>query len=66
PSHAAGRRLLVPPLARGAVAVGADGLIIEVHHDPTHALSDGPQSLYPEQFAALMRDIQTLRPGQWL
>jgi 3-deoxy-7-phosphoheptulonate synthase len=65
PSHAAGRRLLVAPLARGAVAVGADGLMIEVHHDPAHALSDGPQSLFPEQFAALMTDLQTLRPGQW-
>jgi 3-deoxy-7-phosphoheptulonate synthase len=65
PSHAAGRRLLVAPLARGAVAVGADGLMIEVHHDPAHALSDGPQSLFPEQFAALMADLQTLRPGQW-
>ncbi len=65
PSHAAGRRLLVAPLARGAVAVGADGLMIEVHHDPTQALSDGPQSLYPDQFATLMRDLQVLRPGQW-
>jgi 3-deoxy-7-phosphoheptulonate synthase len=65
PSHAAGRRLLVAPLARGAVAVGADGLMIEVHHDPAHALSDGPQSLYPEQFAALMQQLQSLRPGQW-
>jgi 3-deoxy-7-phosphoheptulonate synthase len=66
PSHAAGRRLLVGPLARGAVAVGADGLMIEVHHDPAHALSDGPQSLYPEQFTALMGDLQALKPGQWL
>ena len=65
PSHAAGRRLLVAPLARGAVAVGADGLMIEVHHDPAQALSDGPQSLFPEQFAALMADLQGLRPGQW-
>ena len=65
PSHAAGRRLLVAPLARGAVAVGADGLMIEVHHDPAHALSDGPQSLFPDQFAVLMKDLQTLRPGQW-
>ena len=51
PSHAAGAGL-VAPLARGAVAVGADGLMIEVHHDPAHALSDGPQSLFPDQFAA--------------
>ena len=65
PSHAAGRRLLVAPLARGAVAVGADGLMIEVHHDPAHALSDGPQSLFPDQFASLMQDLQGLRPGQW-
>jgi len=65
PSHAAGRRHLVPPLARGAVAVGADGLIIEVHHDPANALSDGAQSLYPQQFEALMQDLQQLRPGQW-
>jgi 3-deoxy-7-phosphoheptulonate synthase len=65
PSHAAGRRLLVAPLARGAVAVGADGLMIEVHHDPAHALSDGPQSLFPDQFADLMAQLQTLRPGTW-
>lgn len=65
PSHAAGRRALVPPLARAAVAAGADGLMIEVHHDPAHALSDGPQSLYPEQFQVLMQDIRSLRPGQW-
>lgn len=65
PSHAAGRRLLVPPLARAAVAAGADGLMVEVHHDPAQALSDGPQSLLPEQFSDLMRDIKNLRPGQW-
>ncbi len=65
PSHAAGRRHLVPPLSRGAVAVGADGLIVEVHHDPASALSDGAQSLYPEQFAALVADLHTLRPTGW-
>jgi 3-deoxy-7-phosphoheptulonate synthase len=65
PSHAAGRRDLVPPLARAAVAAGCDGLLIEVHHDPEKALSDGAQSLYPDQFAALMRDLNTLRPGSW-
>lgn len=65
PSHAAGRRDLVPPLARAAVAAGCDGLIIEVHHDPDRALSDGAQSLYPPQFAALMQDLRTLRPGGW-
>jgi 3-deoxy-7-phosphoheptulonate synthase len=65
PSHAAGRRDLVPPLARAAVAAGCDGLLIEVHHEPEKAMSDGPQSLYPEQFTALMQDIKTLRPGNW-
>jgi 3-deoxy-7-phosphoheptulonate synthase len=65
PSHAAGRRDLVPPLARAAVAAGCDGLIIEVHHEPEKALSDGAQSLYPPQFATLMEELQTLRPGGW-
>jgi 3-deoxy-7-phosphoheptulonate synthase len=65
PSHAAGRRDLVAPLARAAVAAGADGLIVEVHHEPEKALSDGAQSLYPEQFSALIRDLQALRPGGW-
>jgi 3-deoxy-7-phosphoheptulonate synthase len=58
PSHAAGRREYVIPLSRGAVAVGADGLLVEVHHDPLHALSDGVQSLYPEQFAELMAEVK--------
>ena len=57
PSHAAGRREFVIPLSKGAVAVGADGLLVEVHHDPLHALSDGVQSLYLEQFGQLMREI---------
>jgi 3-deoxy-7-phosphoheptulonate synthase len=65
PSHAAGRRDLVPPLARAAVAAGCDALLIEVHHDPVTALSDGVQCLYPEQFASLMQEIQALRPGEW-
>jgi 3-deoxy-7-phosphoheptulonate synthase len=65
PSHAAGRRDLVPPLARAAVAAGCDGLIVEVHHEPEKALSDGAQSLYPDQFAALMQEIATLKPGEW-
>jgi 3-deoxy-7-phosphoheptulonate synthase len=65
PSHAAGRRDLVPPLARAAVAAGADGLMIEVHHEPEKALSDGAQSLYPEQFQALMEEVSTLNPGGW-
>ena len=62
PSHAAGRRDLVAPLARAAVAAGCDGLIIEVHHEPEKALSDGAQSLYPDQFDALMEEIQDLAP----
>jgi 3-deoxy-7-phosphoheptulonate synthase len=60
PSHAAGRRDYVIPLSRGAIAVGADGLLVEVHHDPTRALSDGVQSLYPQQFADLMAEINRL------
>jgi 3-deoxy-7-phosphoheptulonate synthase len=65
PSHAAGRRDLVAPLARAAVAAGADGLMIEVHHEPERAMSDGAQSLYPDQFQTLMEEIRTLRPGGW-
>lgn len=65
PSHAAGRRDLVPPLARAAAVAGADGLLIEVHHEPEKALSDGAQSLYPSQFATLMRDLRSLKPGGW-
>jgi 3-deoxy-7-phosphoheptulonate synthase len=61
PSHAAGLREYVIPLSRGAIAVGADGLLVEVHHDPPHALSDGMQSLYPEQFGQLMKEIERLR-----
>jgi 3-deoxy-7-phosphoheptulonate synthase len=60
PSHAAGRREYVIPLSKGAIAVGADGLLIEVHHDPPHALSDGMQSIYPEQFDELMKEIRGL------
>jgi len=62
PSHAAGRRDYVIPLSKGAIAVGADGLLVEVHHDPPHALSDGMQSLYPEQFGELMEEIKGLVP----
>jgi len=58
PSHAAGRREYVIPLAKGAIAVGADGILVEVHNDPMHALSDGMQSLYPEQFATLVKEIK--------
>ena len=60
PSHAAGKRDYVIPLSKGAIAVGADGLLVEVHHDPPHALSDGMQSLYPEQFGELMKEIKNL------
>lgn len=65
PSHAAGRRDLVGPLARAAVAAGCDGLLIEVHHEPEKAMSDGAQSLFPQQFAGLMEELQKLRPGGW-
>jgi 3-deoxy-7-phosphoheptulonate synthase len=61
PSHAAGRREYVIPLSKGAIAVGADGLLVEVHHDPSHALSDGMQSLHPDQFEKLMREIESIR-----
>ena len=57
PSHATGRRDKVAPLARAAIAAGADGLIIEVHNDPDNALSDGAQSLFPEQFEKLMKEL---------
>src|SRR6266568_197735 len=60
PSHGAGRRDMVVPMARAAVAAGADALIIEVHNDPDHALSDGAQSLYPEQFEELVQQIRTI------
>lgn len=60
PSHAAGRREYVIPLSKGAIAIGADGILVEVHSDPLHALSDGMQSLYPEQFAVLMKEINVL------
>ncbi|NIQ91149.1 MAG: 3-deoxy-7-phosphoheptulonate synthase, partial [Deltaproteobacteria bacterium] len=62
PSHATGLREKVSPMARAAIAAGADGLMIEVHHDPSQALSDGPQSLYPEQFEQLMRDLYVIAP----
>ncbi len=62
PSHATGIRAKVPPMALAAIAAGADGLVVEVHPDPATALSDGPQSLYPEQFEKLMRDIEVMAP----
>jgi 3-deoxy-7-phosphoheptulonate synthase len=60
PSHGTGIRDKVAPMARAAVAAGADGLIVEVHHDPDHALSDGAQSLRPDQFAELVGQIRTI------
>jgi 3-deoxy-7-phosphoheptulonate synthase len=62
PSHGTGRRDKVAPMARAAIAAGADGLLIEVHHDPDHALSDGAQSLFPAQFAELMEQIGKIAP----
>jgi 3-deoxy-7-phosphoheptulonate synthase len=63
PSHGAGRRDMVVPMARAAVAAGADGLIIEVHCDPDHALSDGAQSLFPSQFDRLMAELRIIAPA---
>jgi len=63
PSHGTGRRDKVAAMARAAVAAGADGLIIEVHPDPERALSDGVQSLYPDQFAQLMAEIRIIAPA---
>ena len=63
PSHGTGRRDKVAPMARAAVAAGADGLLIEVHCDPDHALSDGAQSLYPAQFDRLMAELRIIAPA---
>ncbi|HTD22362.1 MAG TPA: 3-deoxy-7-phosphoheptulonate synthase [Terriglobales bacterium] len=60
PSHGTGQRNKVIPLSRAAVAVGADGLIVEVHNDPDHALSDGAQSLFPDQFEQLMKELRQI------
>lgn len=62
PSHAAGRRPMVPPLSRAAIAAGADGLLIEVHDRPAEAMSDGNQALLPEELDDLMEDIRQLAP----
>jgi 3-deoxy-7-phosphoheptulonate synthase len=62
PSHGTGKRNKVTPLSRAAVAVGADGLIVEVHHQPDKALSDGMQSLYPDQFDELMAQVRQIAP----
>jgi 3-deoxy-7-phosphoheptulonate synthase len=63
PSHGTGKRDKVAPMARAAVAAGADGLIIEVHCDPDHALSDGAQSLFPSQFDRLMAELRIIAPA---
>ncbi len=62
PSHGTGRRDKVIPMARAAIAAGADGLLIEVHNNPDKALSDGAQSLYPEQFDRLMGELRIIAP----
>src|SRR5205814_4901634 len=62
PSHGTGRRDKVAPLSRAAAAVGADGVMIEVHHDPNRALSDGPQSITPEMFAEVVNDLRQIAP----
>jgi 3-deoxy-7-phosphoheptulonate synthase len=63
PSHGTGRRDKVIPMARAAVAAGADGLLVEVHPEPDRALSDGAQSLRPEQFQEMMRQLRLLAPA---
>ena len=63
PSHGTGLRDKVPPMARASVAAGADVLLMEVHHDPDKALSDGAQSLYPEQFSQLMAELRIIAPA---
>jgi len=63
PSHGTGRRDKVPPMARAAVAAGADGLLIEVHNDPERALSDGAQSLEPNTFTQLMAELRIIAPA---
>jgi 3-deoxy-7-phosphoheptulonate synthase len=62
PSHGTGRRDSVLPMARAAIATGADGVLVEVHHQPDKALSDGPQSIYPAQFAEMMDEIAQIAP----
>src|ERR1039457_17686 len=62
PSHSTGKRDSVLPMARAAVASGADGILVEVHHQPEKALSDGPQSIYPAQFVTMMDEIEKIAP----
>jgi 3-deoxy-7-phosphoheptulonate synthase len=59
PSHATGHRYLVAPMAKAALAAGADGVMVEVHPNPDHALSDGAQSLHLEEFEQLIKDLST-------
>jgi 3-deoxy-7-phosphoheptulonate synthase len=63
PSHGTGRRDLVPAMARAAVAAGADGLLMEIHHDPDNAFSDGAQSLFPAQYRELMEQLRMIAPA---
>ncbi len=60
PSHGTGHRWLVPVMSKAALAVGADGIIVEVHNNPDEALSDGKQSLYPEEFAQMVKDLENI------
>jgi len=62
PSHATGKRDSVLPMARAAIASGADGILVEVHHQPDKALSDGPQSIYPDQFVRMMDELEQIAP----
>jgi 3-deoxy-7-phosphoheptulonate synthase len=63
PSHGTGIRNKVAPMARAAIAAGADGLLLEVHNDPEHALSDGAQSLFFDQFEKLMAELRIIAPA---
>jgi 3-deoxy-7-phosphoheptulonate synthase len=58
PSHGTGKRSLIPPVSKAAVAVGADGLIVEVHPNPEEAFSDGQQSLLPDEFSEMMSEVR--------
>ena len=60
PSHGTGKRNKVAPMSRAAIAAGADGVIIEVHHKPEEALSDGPQSITPDAFATIVREVDAI------
>ncbi len=60
PSHASGYRHLVPPMARAAIAAGADGIMIEIHNNPEEALSDGPQAMFPENFLKLVEELKAI------